>query len=462
MEPPLVTSALETVNLPFLPRLLVVLFAPLLLLGGPANAFVLAMSQEEEPAPLQWDLDDGAPIVFRHHALGADGAFGPLIEAATRRAMMSWAGQPGSDISFREGPIMAGPACPHSLPPSIDELEVCGGSTADVDGDSSLFFIESSWPYGEEVIALTSVSYESGGRVVDADIAFNGQHYRWSVGADRVRTDFESIVLHELGHLLGLDHTPVPDAVMNVDYEEGELNRILHSDDAAGVATLYPCGEPPCQGSVGYQASEGGCGAAAAQGASSWRLRAAALPLLLLALGCGLRRRSWTVGLTLALGLLLVAPVPGESSTVAALSITDLAQRAQRVLRAQVVERSSWRDGIVWSQIELDVHEDWKGGGAMRLHLVQPGGFTGSFGTMVFGMPRFAEGEEVVLFLSGDEGEERVLGLAQGKFSVHSDGTVKRDLGGMRLARVGGHRPPVVGTAPRRLEQLEAMVRGSR
>ena len=441
--------------------------ALVLLSSGPVGAFELALSDEEDPQPLHWEIEDGGPIVVRHHLLGGEGFFSPLLEAASRRAMMTWASESSSSISFSEGPIFSGPPCPHALPAGQSAELVCGGATIDVDGHSALFFIESNWPYGEEVIALTSVSYEAGGRSVDADISFNGEDFSWSLGDDGVRTDYQSIVLHELGHLLGLAHSEQDGAVMSVDYQDGDVVRDLHADDALGLAQIYPCESPPCIGGVTYEASQSGCtgpgNSSSSSSSSSWSLRSAAVPLFfLLALGAG-RRSLRVVGGAVVSGLaILLVASPVDSSTTLELGIADLAERAERVVYARVVDSESWKDGIAWTRVRLEVLEDWKGEGPERLELVQPGGFTGDFGTLVFGMPRFEQDEEVALFLVEDEGGQRVLGLSQGKFTVDGAGGISRELHGLALARVGGHRSPTLLKAPKELGELRSQVLESR
>jgi hypothetical protein len=129
---------------------------------------------------------------------------------------------------------------------------------------------------------------------------------------------------------------------------------------------------------------------------------------------------------------------------------------------ARVLEAESWKNGIAWTRVRLEVLEEWKGAGLERFELVQPGGFTGDFGTLVFGMPRFEQGEEVALFLSEDGGGQRVLGLSQGKFSVDAAGGISRELHGLALARVGGHRSPALLKAPQRLGELRSLVLDSR
>ena len=50
--------------------------------------------------------------------------------------------------------------------------------------------------------------------------------------------DVETVALHEIGHLLGLDHSTIGDAVM-FPMIEG-VRRTLHQDDINGIRSLYP------------------------------------------------------------------------------------------------------------------------------------------------------------------------------------------------------------------------------
>jgi len=432
-----------------------------LISAGGAHAFQLALSDEDNPQPLHWAPEDGGPIEFRHHYLGGGGLYPPLLEAATRKALQSWSELPDSEVSFREGLVFSGQACPHALPLTVDAETVCGGDPSRVDGQSALFFIETVWPFGEEVIALTSLSYEAGGRTVDADISFNGVDYLWSLGETGVRTDYESIVLHETGHLLGLGHSLQPGVVMSVDYEDGQLVRTPFEDDALGLAQVYPCPSPPCIGGVSYEGG-GGCAGSSdsAGGSGGWALRASALPVFVF-LGLAMVRRrpgnsAW-LSVLLVSGALL-ASTPVDSSTAVALDVADLAQRADLVVHARVVDLETWRDGIAWTRVEFEVLDAWKGDVPTRLQLVVPGGWTGDFGTLVFGMPTFALGEETALFLAGAPEARRVLGLSQGKFTVAEDGSLSRDLSGLRLALVGGHRAPRELQSPSSLAALRRRV----
>jgi hypothetical protein len=67
----------------------------------------------------------------------------------------------------------------------------------------------------------------------------------WSTAAVTPFTayDLESVVTHELGHALGLDHSNVAGAVMLPTLGKGQQGRVPTADDIAGVRALY--GEQP-------------------------------------------------------------------------------------------------------------------------------------------------------------------------------------------------------------------------
>jgi len=59
----------------------------------------------------------------------------------------------------------------------------------------------------------------------------------WALAHGGGRVDVETVALHEIGHLLGLNHSPVVGSVMFASYS-GE-RRALSADDIAGIRALY-------------------------------------------------------------------------------------------------------------------------------------------------------------------------------------------------------------------------------
>ncbi|CAI9763223.1 unnamed protein product [Fraxinus pennsylvanica] len=60
----------------------------------------------------------------------------------------------------------------------------------------------------------------------------------WSVGAIPGQHDLETVALHEIGHLLGLGHSSVEDAIMYARISAG-VTKNLHADDIQGIKALY-------------------------------------------------------------------------------------------------------------------------------------------------------------------------------------------------------------------------------
>jgi len=157
------------------------------------------------------------------------------------------------------------------------------------DRHNAIIFRDTSWcrldatgacdpavAYDPAALALTSVSARtSTGEIIDADIEVNAFHFLW---ADLVahpelttRHDLQNALTHELGHVLGLDHTcylsgappidnagqPIPDCAnasaaviattMFPSANPGDISlRTLEPDDRAGVCGIYPAAASPC------------------------------------------------------------------------------------------------------------------------------------------------------------------------------------------------------------------------
>lgn len=131
----------------------------------------------------------------------------------------------------------------------------------DGDGINTIEWVAFEWPFGEEVIGLTSlnwVSNESGVPViVESDMFLNDDFYEWmelaasNPAATEGEVDALSIIVHEAGHFYGLGHSSDANATMFPSYLPGDINpRSLAADDMAGISVLYSCepGEDTCGG----------------------------------------------------------------------------------------------------------------------------------------------------------------------------------------------------------------------
>ena len=143
----------------------------------------------------------------------------------------------------------------------------------------NLIYWPTTWTGDEDQLALTSTYTTESGNIVGFEIAINPD-VDWGVDGNADEMDLQNMMTHEVGHMLGVDHTAVSDkATMHPSSELGETRkRDLFWDDEEAVRYLYP-ETPEASGVAGFL----GCNVAG--GAP---IIPALLPLLLL----GFRRRS--------------------------------------------------------------------------------------------------------------------------------------------------------------------------
>jgi MYXO-CTERM domain-containing protein len=126
--------------------------------------------------------------------------------------------------------------------------EVTTASANPNDQQNTLLWRYTSWPSelgGSSTIGVTTPVFSSGsGEIWDADIQFNGVNWNWVTRAPQSwgEVDAQSIATHEIGHLLGLDHSGSTAATMYAAYSGGTNERTLSTDDINGVCAIYPSG----------------------------------------------------------------------------------------------------------------------------------------------------------------------------------------------------------------------------
>jgi hypothetical protein len=155
---------------------------------------------------------------------GAPGTDAQVIEAL-RCGAMAWRQQAQSNIL----PSYLGTTAVTTVN-SLDGVHACFWSPDDPGGGTLAITFTSS--IGGNMVAFDMVFYASNDF---GPITWNG------VGdPSPVQTDLIAVATHEFGHVIGLDHPPIPAATMYAFYTDGDPGpRTLHSDDIAGAQFLY-------------------------------------------------------------------------------------------------------------------------------------------------------------------------------------------------------------------------------
>jgi len=187
-------------------------------------------------------LIDGAPLYWPSSCLTlsvqADGSPQRHISAEETAAVLQNAIDAWSSVD-------CGGAAP-SLHIKLSEPVSCGEAQYNEQSANAnvVIYRDGTWPYpgSADAYGFTHLSFGSeSGELWGADIEINSAEAPLSVGDPVDGADLGSIITHELGHVLGLDHTATLGATMFSTYTDGDDSlRTPEADDAAGLCAIYP------------------------------------------------------------------------------------------------------------------------------------------------------------------------------------------------------------------------------
>ncbi|HEY4879901.1 MAG TPA: hypothetical protein VIH97_12315, partial [Candidatus Acidoferrales bacterium] len=123
----------------------------------------------------------------------------------------------------------------------------------------------------------------------------------------------------------------------------------------------------------------------------------------------------------------LFASTIASSTTLVRMSVAQMTQAAQLVVRVRCVSNSTaWDAGEIWTFTSFAVEETWKGSQSASSNSVLTvrllGGTIGNLTSTVSGIPRFVPGEDVILFLEPTtRSDYSVVSWIQGTFRIRRD-----------------------------------------
>ncbi|MEZ4470136.1 MAG: matrixin family metalloprotease [bacterium] len=168
-----------------------------LTLGLTGFAHIRTADRADAPY-LRWS--QGFEVPIHVHQAGYSALPFADVRRALERSLATWTAVNGSTLTFIRDPAGR------------------DGDTPAMDGVNMIRFEERALPPEidpDSVLAWTTpVSVACTGVILEADITFNAVSFRWATADNARANDIETVSLHEVGHLLGLDHSNNRDAVM--------------------------------------------------------------------------------------------------------------------------------------------------------------------------------------------------------------------------------------------------------
>ncbi|MBL8951474.1 MAG: matrixin family metalloprotease [Myxococcaceae bacterium] len=212
-------------------------------------ALLVAATALATPSGSKW-FPNSIPVkyqVFAHTTINGMPAnsFSTQVLPRVQEAFTIWTSSRVNCTSWRSVCDNGAGGCTATTP---------SGSVVDeaADGKNTVIWLTGAeWEFPVNTLGVTTVySYAETGEIGEADLMMNN-NMKWKTSPSTNQTDmefdFESVMAHEAGHFLGLDHTLDPSnpnldtgAVMYKSLAPGQIKRLLAAADRNDVCTVYP------------------------------------------------------------------------------------------------------------------------------------------------------------------------------------------------------------------------------
>lgn len=142
--------------------------------------------------------------------------------AAIQSAADTWERSVGHKLFIIDINRVAGPIAPHK------------------DGTNIIYFMD-TWEANRSTEQARTSIYWNGDQIAEADIRVNAKDFRfyWNGGKTAAAVNFEALILHEMGHVLGLKHKDSGGSVMATYLPSGVDRTQLSSTDLSDIRCEY-------------------------------------------------------------------------------------------------------------------------------------------------------------------------------------------------------------------------------
>lgn len=221
------------------------LLAPL----GVAGAYDLAEIDGDDnpgnaPILLGWEANR-FPLLFAIDPAPPTALTAAEFRQAALNSFESWRAASADAVSFQETAVPGGGA----LTEAILDASLAESSCSNP-GDCThlIATLTTNWAAksGQDAatVAVTILKFDPNARrIVDADVLLNNENHQFDAAGSPARFDAEGVIVHELGHVLGIGHprnATRSSSTMWPDTVAGDTNlRTLEADDANAVLYLY-------------------------------------------------------------------------------------------------------------------------------------------------------------------------------------------------------------------------------
>ena len=186
---------------------------------------------------LRWSTSS-FPIEWRMNPTVGQNITGSREQADVFRAgFAEWTGISTADISFVEGSTTN-----PDIKPEFDEINLITTNVSAADFNSGAVGLTAAFSFDTTGLDSFGRTIEFVGQIIEADIMFNPDtSFSTNATTPSGFIDLQSVATHEIGHLLGLDHSNILSSTMFPTLVTGvSFPRNTQVDDQSGVSAIYP------------------------------------------------------------------------------------------------------------------------------------------------------------------------------------------------------------------------------